>query len=235
MPYTWLIRTPGLSAFREADRFAFPGLLAAAMLAGAAVHWLARRGRWAVVVVAAAWALEAGWPGAPHQPIMPTTLPAVDRPLAASHSGGIVVDVPFGLRGGLLVSGAPISPLALVLATADGHPRAVSYTSWVPPRTTAAMARQAFYASLAAAQRGTRVGRAVLAVARRNLRHLHVGWLLVWGMRWLRLASWHPHVRVAYRSIAGYLAGTGFRRAWQADGVTVYRPEAGGRTYSRTR
>ena len=35
MPYTWLMRIPGLSAFREADRFALLGLVGAALLAGA--------------------------------------------------------------------------------------------------------------------------------------------------------------------------------------------------------
>ena len=43
MPYTWFIRVPGLSVFREADRLALLGLVGAALLAGAAVDWLARR------------------------------------------------------------------------------------------------------------------------------------------------------------------------------------------------
>ena len=34
MPYTWLMRVPGLSALREADRLALLGLVGAAMLAG---------------------------------------------------------------------------------------------------------------------------------------------------------------------------------------------------------
>jgi hypothetical protein len=40
-PYTWFIRIPGLSVFREADRLALLGLVGAALLAGAAVDWLA--------------------------------------------------------------------------------------------------------------------------------------------------------------------------------------------------
>ena len=40
MPYTWFVRIPGLSAFREADRFAILGLVPAALLAGAAVDWM---------------------------------------------------------------------------------------------------------------------------------------------------------------------------------------------------
>src|SRR5690242_1026167 len=39
MPYTWFVRLPGLSSFREADRLAILGLLPAALLAGAAVEW----------------------------------------------------------------------------------------------------------------------------------------------------------------------------------------------------
>ena len=42
MPYTWFIRVPGLSVFREADRLALLGLVGAALLAGAAVDWLWR-------------------------------------------------------------------------------------------------------------------------------------------------------------------------------------------------
>ena len=40
MPYTWFVRLPGLSSFREADRLAILGLLPAALLAGAAVNWI---------------------------------------------------------------------------------------------------------------------------------------------------------------------------------------------------
>ncbi len=43
MPYTWLVHIPVLSALREADRFALLGMIGAAILAGAAVDWLARQ------------------------------------------------------------------------------------------------------------------------------------------------------------------------------------------------
>jgi hypothetical protein len=36
----------------------------------------------------------------------------------------IVVDVPFGIRGGLEELGQPFPPETMVLATADGHPSA---------------------------------------------------------------------------------------------------------------
>ena len=40
MPYAWMVRLPGLSGFREPDRLALLGLMAAALLAGSAVDWL---------------------------------------------------------------------------------------------------------------------------------------------------------------------------------------------------
>jgi len=60
LPYTWFVRIPGLAAFREADRLALLGLLPAALLAGSAVEWLARRSRPLIIVVLALAALEAG-------------------------------------------------------------------------------------------------------------------------------------------------------------------------------
>jgi ribose 1,5-bisphosphokinase PhnN len=51
--------------------------------------------------------------------------------------------------------------------------------------------------------------RAMLAAARRDARKLGVGWVLVWTK--------NPVV-------VRYLADTGFRLDYQADGVAVYRP-----------
>jgi hypothetical protein len=45
MPFTWFTRIPGMSAQREAGRFALPGLVAAALLAGSAVDWLCHHAR----------------------------------------------------------------------------------------------------------------------------------------------------------------------------------------------
>jgi hypothetical protein len=210
LPYTWLVRVPGLSGFREADRFALFGLVGAALLAGAAVSWLRRRG-WPLVVVAAALgALEAGWAGIPGAGPMPATLPALDRPIAADRSGSIVVDVPFGLRGGLPLYGAHLPDGALLAATADGHPRAISYASWEPAPTIAGIRRHPFYAQLVAAQRGVGSTAAQLATARADRQRLGVGWVLVWS----RMPP----------SLASYLAATGFRFAYQAGGVRVFRP-----------
>jgi len=228
MPYTWLIRLPGLSSFREADRLAFLGLIGAALLAGAAVEWLRRHARPALPVLAAVAllaALEAGWAGFPNQATMPTTLAAVDRPIAADHSGSVVVDVEFGIHG-IPLYGKRISPLALVLATADGHPRAVSYTAWTPRKTITGISGHAFYAGLVAARLGQPITPAQIAAAQQDLRTLHVGWVLVWLPRWM-LAGLQgtPHAHhFNYGAIEHYLTSTGFRFSYQAQGVAVYRP-----------
>jgi hypothetical protein len=212
MPYTWFIRLPGLSVFREADRLALLGLVGAALLAGAAVDWLAKRRAWPVIlVVALLGALEAGWPGTPGGlRVMPTTFPALDRPIAADHSGSIVVDVPFGLDN-VPSYGLEPAAQAILMATADGHPRAICYTSWVPARTIAATERHPFYVQLNQAQLGLKVGQAQIANARADLRTLHVGWVVVW------LPKPGP-------ALSQYLSATGFRFAYRGDGASVYRP-----------
>jgi hypothetical protein len=224
MPYTWLIRVPGLSSFREADRLAFVGLLGAALLAGAAIDWMAQHARPAIIMVALLAALEAGWPGMPGQPTMPAALPAVDHPIAADHSGSVVVDVGFGVRGGFLRYGKRFPPLALVLATADGHPRAISYTSWLPMQTITGIRSHAFYRGLVAASQGQPLSPARLAAARQDLRRLHVGWVLVWLPRWMGNGAAGTGQMISYPAVYRYLASTGFRFGYQAEGVAVYRP-----------
>src|SRR6266851_3867945 len=134
MPYTWFVQVPGLAGFREAGRLTMLGVLPAALLAGAAVEWLRRRAAVLLIPVLVLGALEAGWAGNLAVAAMPTALPALDRPIAADHSGSIVVDVPFGVRGGVPLAweGGVFNPEAQVLATADGHPRAVGYLSRLP-------------------------------------------------------------------------------------------------------
>jgi hypothetical protein len=210
MPYTWLVHLPGLSALREADRLALLGLVGAAVLAGAAVDWLWRHARPLVAVVAVLAIFEAGWTGTPSRGLMPTALPALDRPIAADHSGSIVLDVPFGLRGGLPLYGSATAKPALVLATADGHPRAISYTSWVPKATSAWFKRHPFYVWLVAAQDGNQVPAARLADARRDVRGIDIGWVLVWGG--------------TPQGVVRYLTATGFVFDYRADQVSVYRP-----------
>ena len=222
MPYTWLIRVPGLSALREADRLALLGLLGAAILAGLAIDWICGHHRKllagaVVVVIAAAAFLEAGY-SANGYPQMAAELPAVDGPIAADHSATIVVDIPYGLRGGVGVGGQPIPPEALVIATADGHPRAESYSSWVPKATSKAINRRPFYRFLDDAQTGARFPhdgpdqRAAAASARR----LRIGWIIVW----------HSVHLAGRASVISFLYGTDFKVDYQVHhgdtGITIW-------------
>ena len=148
MPYTWFVRLPGLSSFREADRLAILGLLPAALLAGAAVNWLRYHSRPLLVLVLALAVLETGYSGSSKVGTMRTSYPGVDYRIAADASHSIVVDLPFGMRGGIPVYGAPFFPKALVMATADGHPRAIAYTSRVPQYSVRAIEAHPFYRNL---------------------------------------------------------------------------------------
>ena len=95
MPYTWFVRIPGLSSFREADRLAILGLVPAALLAGAAVDWMRYHARPLIAVVVALGVLETGYSGNPRVGEMPTALPRLDAPIAAQshqvHRGGRAV------------------------------------------------------------------------------------------------------------------------------------------------
>jgi hypothetical protein len=208
MPYTWLVRVPGLSALREADRLALLGLLGAALLAGTAVHWLTQHARPVIaaavlVVIVAAGALEAGW-SAGSAKTMPATMPSVDAAIAADPSHSIVVDVPFGLRGGVGLTGFKMQPESLVLATDDGHPRAISYSSWVPQPTRTGILKDPFYRCLYGAQNGHRHAceAAQVAQALASLRHgsRKIGWVIVW----------HSRKHAARPSVINYLRATGF-------------------------
>jgi hypothetical protein len=212
MPYAWFLRTPGLSVFREADRLALLGLVGAALLAGAAVDWLQRHRVWPVIVaVAVLGALEAGWSGTPGgAPVIPTALPALDRPIAADHSGSIVVDVPFGLDNVPSYGEEPATQ-AILIATADGHPRAIAYASWIPNATIDGIERHPFYVQLNGAQHGWKQTPGQIAAARADLRTLNVGWVLVWQ------PAGNP-------ALTRYLSATGFKFDYAADGATVYRP-----------
>jgi hypothetical protein len=183
MPYTWLVHVPGLSGLREPDRFIVLGLLPAALLAGVAVEWLLRRAPAVLAVALALAVLEAGYSGWSRIAAAPTAFPALDAPIAADHSSSIVVDVPFGLRGGLGFDGREVAAPALVLATADGHPRAVSDTSWVPAPSVEAIERHPFYRDLLEAERIYFVqpfSDAEVRAARRDALRMGVRWAIVW-------------------------------------------------------
>ena len=151
MPYTWFVRLPGLSSFREADRLAILGLLPAALLAGAAVEWCRYHAKPLLAVIAAAAILESGYSGTtPKVGSIPVSFPGVDRGILNDRTNphSIVLDLPFGLRGGIPVDGVPFFPQALVMATEDGHPRSIAYTSRLPYPTRTAINKHSFYAAL---------------------------------------------------------------------------------------
>jgi len=136
-------------------------------------------------------------------------MPAIDAPIAADHSASIVVDVPFGIRGGLPVLGSAFPPQSMVLATADHHPLADAFISRIPATTLAGIKQHPFYAALLNAEGGphTTTG-AQRKAAQADARHMHVGWVLLW----------HRTGRVA-----SLLRRTGFHLDYRAGGVTVYR------------
>ncbi len=236
LPYTWIVRIPGLSAFREADRFAILGLVPAALLAGAAVNWMRYHAKPLIAVVIALAILELGYSGNAKIGTMPTAYPRLDGPIAADHSGSIVVDVPYGMRGGIPEYGGRFAAQALVMATKDGHPRAIAYVSRIPNSTLASIRKHAFYSYLiktqhftfapvavpltAAAQQSwplwarkassyTPLTAGQVAAGRRDARTLHIGWVVVW---------------YSNPAIVQYLHQTGFRFAYHTGGVSVYRP-----------
>ena len=209
MPFTWFVRIPGLADFREANRFTELGLVPAALLAGAAVEWLRAHARAALFPVLTLALLEAGWPGNPGIGTIPTARPRLDGPIAAQHTKSIVVDVPFGIRGGLPVIGGSFPAESLVLATADQHPLADAFISRIPAGTLAGIEHNPFYTALLNAQGGHhRTTAAQFTAAAASARRMDVGWVLVWQQT---------------RPVLRMLRLTGFRFAYQADGVRVYR------------
>ena len=214
MPYTWLVRIPGLSSLREADRFALVGLVGAAMLAGLTVQWLSRRTvtRPLIAVVIALGVFEAGWSGASglgYSGTMATTMPRLDHLLVRDHAASIVVDFPFGLRGGVSLVGSRIAPQALLISTHDEHPRAISYTAWVSGATRNAIERHPFYNQLLQLENGTSVGsitRSQLTAARADLRAMDIGWIVEWRDIWTRN---DPGLR--YSNVDKYFKEVGLR------------------------
>jgi hypothetical protein len=225
MPYTWMVRIPFLSSFREANRITELGLVPAALLAGAGVNWLRYHARTILVVVLALGVLEAGSVGSDPGPTplvkMPTAMPALDGPIAADHSNSIVVDIPYGVRSAVPLpdEGAGFNPEAQVQATADGHPRAIAYISRLPESEEAAVRRHPFYADLFEAQQSpsalytmlfehSSADAARLAAARQDARRMDVGWAIAWS---------------SSPVIVHYLTAVGFRFDYRADGASVYR------------
>jgi hypothetical protein len=83
----------------------------------------------------------------------------------------------------------------------------------VPTGTIATIKSHQFYVRLNQAQQGYTVWPAQAAMARADLRGLHVGWVVVWKPE-------------PGRALSEYLSATGFRHSYRTDGVSVYRPAA---------
>ncbi len=229
MPYSWMVRLPILSGLREANRLMFVGLIGAAFLAGLVVQWLSKRRvtRPLIAAVVVAGALEAGWAGTGAL-TMPTQIPKVGQFLANDHSNSIVVDVPFGLRGGLPLVGQRLDPWELVTATADGHPRAISYTAWVPGSTISAFEQHPFYGLLLQIQQSggtpfSKLTQAQIQAARADYRKMGIGWVVEWkgalpgGNNAVATTTDWPgyltHDNYWYRNIAAYFRAIGLRPA----------------------
>jgi hypothetical protein len=224
LPFTWFVQVPGMAGFREAARLTMLGIVPASLLAGAAIDWLRYRIPPLLIPVLVAAVLEAGWAGNLAVGTIPTAWPRVDGPIAADHSQSIVVDVPFGIRGGVPLpgEGAAFVPQSEVLATADGHPRAVGYLSRLPAPTLGGIRRHPFYAGLLTAQgqplpeaetlTHTTSDTALIAAARADARRMHVGWVIVWRQS---------------PDVLRYLARTGFHVDYRVGRILVYRPAAG--------
>jgi hypothetical protein len=211
LPFTWFARIPGLSGFREPSRIAELGLLSVALLAGYTVSWLRFHAKPLLVVVLVLGVFEAGLTTPPDHATMPTSLPALDNPIAADRSNSVVLDIPFGLRGGTGVTGLPFAAESQVLATNDGHPLADALLSRVSLATKNAIDQQPFYADLMNAQTGHyNLTPAQFMTAAKSAVHMHIGWVLLW---------------VANKHLRNFLVETGFHYVYRADNVSVWRPD----------
>jgi hypothetical protein len=224
MPYTWLVRIPAFSSFREANRITELGMIPAALLAAAGVDWLRRKVAPAALLALVLAAFEMGSVGATAiAPVtMPTGMSALDAPIRADHSGSIVVDIPVGVRSAVPQpgQGAQFNPEAQVVATGDGHPRTIAYVSRMSVSYVNRIRAHPFYNYLlelqdhdSAAVNNALFGRhnrgsAELTAARLDARRMNVGWAIMWNPQQV------------YRR---YLTAVGFRFAYRADGIPVYR------------
>jgi len=222
-----------MASFREADRLAILGLLAAALLAGSAVDWLRYHVKptaaavAAIAVVLAISVPDLGWSGNPPVQVMPrslqkgtmpTSMPRVDGPIAADHSHSIVVDFPFGIRGGIPDYGPPFAPQSQVLATADGHPIADGFLSRAPASTIRGLSCHPFYGGLINIWHQKHNPLSLLHAAYADAARMGIGWVIVWPSR-------------LPRAVGGYLKHTGFQRLyWVGRGhsqISVFRIKTG--------
>jgi hypothetical protein len=212
LPFTWFAQIPGLSGFREPSRVAELGFVPVALLAGYTVNWIRYHVRLLVIPVLALSVFELGLT-TPSSAVktMATNYPAIDRLIAADHSGSVVLDVPFGLRGGTGVTGLPFVAQSQVIATADGHPLADALLSRVPTSTINAINSEPFYHDLISAQSGRyQFSTAQIQQAAENAARMHIGWVMLW--------TYNKHLRA-------FLVETGFSFLYRADGASLWRPD----------
>jgi hypothetical protein len=140
---------------------------------------------------------------------MASTLPLLDRAISRDPTKSIVVDVPYGLRGGVGITGQPIAPSALLIATHDMHPRSIAYTAWVSKAANKGIATHAFYRYLYVVQRSglPYPSPSRLAAARADLKRLNVGWVIEWRNVWTDHHQWGR-----YKRLTKYLTDVGFRQ-----------------------
>jgi hypothetical protein len=238
MPYTWVVRIPGLYQLHVASRFTLLALLPATLLAGIGLQALWGRGRGgqslAVVLVALA-VLEAGYPVTRGDRQVPLTRDELYAPVKAQEGDSILVDVPLGFTSGVGGIGDPRDQEGLFRATEHGHRVASAYLSRVPLNRMAAQIGHRFYTDLIV-QQGTDYPQLIggetpfsiccalkasgghLAglfpppdpeVGRADAREMGVGWVVIW-----------PEASAEVRR---YIRAVGFRLEHKIDGIALYR------------
>jgi hypothetical protein len=208
MPYTWLVRLPGLADFREAARFAQIGLLAACLLAALALD--RSHGRWALLVtpVVGFALLESGWAGSGPIDRMPIHDHAITNVIAADPSNAVVVNVPLAYAGGVSGLGAVGSFETQMRSIDERHPMAGGAVSRFSPKVESEIRSHQFLLDLLTFSTGQLpAGLGSRAPACVDARSMNVGWVVLWGEQ-------RPEV-------ASYLADCGFVPAAEAHEVRV--------------
>jgi hypothetical protein len=231
MPYTWLVRIPGLDELRVAARFAQFALLPAALLAGLGLQALLRRGRVAgllAIALVALAVLESGWPIS-RGPQVPLTRDELYAPVKADGSDSIVVDIPLGFLSGPGNGPGPgIGAMeGMYRGTEHGHPIATAYIARITVNRINDLVSHRFYTDLLGHQqeepeRPLTAGRSPdLArpmnpkAGRMDARTMGVGWVVIW-----------PGQDVT-RKVRRYVRAVGFRLEHRVDGIELYRAPAG--------
>ena len=229
MPFTWLVRIPGLDELRVAARFAQFALLPAALLAGLGLQALLRRGGLAVLLGIALMALavlEAGWPIS-RVPQIPLTRDELYAPVKADRSESIVVDVPVGFLSGPGNGPGPGigSMEGMFRATEHGHPIASAYLARITVNRINDLTSHRFYTDLLghqqeAAERPLEIISPDLVrpmnpkAGRMDAREMGVGWVVIW-----------PGQGVTGKA-RRYVRAVGFRLDHRVDGIELYRAPA---------